>query len=267
MTARSAATTSARRATTIRWRTASTPTVTASADVTDGDIDGDGCINADDPAPDVFSTDQDGDNLGEDCDICPNDTSNDADGDGECFSDGDCEDDDPLVNTNGVEVCNFEDEDCDGIADNGLDFDGDGFTECQGDCDNFDPTIYNGAPELCDMLDNDCDATFFFFDTFEARSGQQRVEQPDGVERQRGQHLRRSLRQRDGDPDARRPAGSYQLMWDLYVIDSWMVPAPSAAPMSSRSTSTATTSSARPWSVRPAIRSTTETRATTRPTS
>jgi hypothetical protein len=76
----------------------------------------------------------------------------------------------------GVETCNGEDDDCDGVVDNGQDEDGDGFTWCGGlvrelaDCVDSDPAIHPaGAPgpdgsivpapkEACDGKDNDCDS-------------------------------------------------------------------------------------------------------------
>ena len=69
------------------------------------------------------------------------------------------------------EICNGEDDDCDGVVDNGHDLDEDGFTWCGGgemeraDCDDSQPAAHPGdadrgiAPvtETCDGLDNDCD--------------------------------------------------------------------------------------------------------------
>jgi hypothetical protein len=93
---------------------------------------------------------------------------------------GDCNDTNPLINPNATEVCDGIDNDCDGIADDGLvfamyyvDADGDGFGEeatgvesCSqpqntittgGDCDDTNDQIYPGATEICDGVDNDCD--------------------------------------------------------------------------------------------------------------
>ena len=54
---------------------------------------------------------------------------------------------------------NGKDDDCDGIADDGLntdDADADGFSIAQGDCDDTEPTVFPGNPEALDSLDNDC---------------------------------------------------------------------------------------------------------------
>ncbi len=54
---------------------------------------------------------------------------------------------------------NGKDDDCDGIADDGLntdDADADGFSIAAGDCDDTEPTVFPGNPEILDFLDNDC---------------------------------------------------------------------------------------------------------------
>ena len=93
--------------------------------------------------------------------------------------DGDCDDFDPFVSPDALEVCNGQDDDCDAAVDEGLltefytDGDGDGFgTEpvlaCSlppgagaepGDCDDARADVNPGADEACDSVDNDCDGT------------------------------------------------------------------------------------------------------------
>ena len=105
----------------------------------------------------------------------------DEDGDGWRLCEGDCNDGNPDVNPDAIEICNGIDDDCDGelpvnerdgdgdgtVACNGdcddtngnlnpLDVDGDGVTSCDGDCDDFDGDRFPGNPEVCDGVDNDC---------------------------------------------------------------------------------------------------------------
>ena len=81
----------------------------------------------------------------------------DADGDG--FDDTvDCDDLDAEVFPGADEVCNGEDDDCDGVVpEEELDGDGDGMSACDGDCDDTREDVYAGAEEPCDYTDNDCD--------------------------------------------------------------------------------------------------------------
>ncbi len=112
----------------------------------------------------------------------------DADGDG-YFADAsnevdiDCDDLQPAINPDQVELCNGVDDDCNGIVDDESeeaflwypDKDDDGFgaplpdeaiTACfrpplysgnQFDCNDFDPEIFKGAQERCNEIDDDCD--------------------------------------------------------------------------------------------------------------
>jgi len=127
------------------------------------------------------------DGIDQDCD---GDDLVDVDGDG--FEGGpggtDCDDTRGSANPLAQEVCNGEDDDCDGTADNGFlpdgvtpvltsfwpDLDGDlrgddaaepilacvppaDHVNQAGDCDDAVPTTYTGAPERCNNVDDDCD--------------------------------------------------------------------------------------------------------------
>ena len=92
---------------------------------------------------------------------------------------GDCDDGDGAVNPEAEELCNGEDDDCDGESDVGevgtwySDEDGDGWghpgeseetclpqdgwVDQGGDCRPTDPDQHPGAVDLCDGEDNDCD--------------------------------------------------------------------------------------------------------------
>ncbi len=103
----------------------------------------------------------------------------DADGDGISAEEGDCDDEDATVAPGAMEICDGQDNDCDGEADEGVtttfyaDDDGDGHgddatvvADCQapsgyipvgGDCDDTEATTHPYAEEVCDGVDNDCD--------------------------------------------------------------------------------------------------------------
>jgi len=78
----------------------------------------------------------------------------DCDGDGVTPFDGDCDDQDSARAPGLIEVCDSEDNDCDGLIDD--DGDGDTWGPCD-DCDDADAQIYPGAAERCNGLDDDCD--------------------------------------------------------------------------------------------------------------
>jgi hypothetical protein len=105
-------------------------------------------------------------------------TDNDRDGFGPSE---DCNDNDPEVNPDAVEVCDGIDNDCSGDIDDvdepeGAPFwwDGDddgygegepqiecdapvGFSDVDGDCDDTDSSVNPDGVEVCDGVDNDCD--------------------------------------------------------------------------------------------------------------
>jgi hypothetical protein len=182
-------------------------------DSCDSDLDGDGYTSTasggtdcDDSSASVHpgATETCSTTADDDCDGSANDVGAtgcttfyyDADGDSygttasscTCNSSGyytasvntDCDDSDAKDFPGGTEVCNGDDEDCDGVADNSaidmltwyLDSDGDGFGEAASstlscdqpkgyeadstDCDDGEASTYPGATEVCDGVDQDC---------------------------------------------------------------------------------------------------------------
>ena len=92
----------------------------------------------------------------------------------------DCYDLDALIYPGALEICNYMDDDCDGLADDNIsyihayqDADNDtygnseidslacelpfGYVEDSTDCNDLNPNIYPGAPEILNGLDDDCD--------------------------------------------------------------------------------------------------------------
>lgn len=96
--------------------------------------------------------------------------SKDQDNDGHYSTDScdqpndDCNDSDWKIYPKAEELCDGEDNDCDGEIDEGLseDKDGDGHyssgscAKPDDDCDDDDPLVHPRAEELCDGKDNDC---------------------------------------------------------------------------------------------------------------
>lgn len=70
----------------------------------------------------------------------------------------DCNDFDEKVYLGANELCDGQDNNCDGKQTGEEDADGDGYRSCQGtdDCNDTNGTIYPGAPEMCDGEDNAC---------------------------------------------------------------------------------------------------------------
>lgn len=101
----------------------------------------------------------------------PDDTDildiDDEDGDGVTPDEGDCDDSDPSIRPDALEMENGIDDNCNGLIDDGTniyDDDGDGYTENDGDCDDsnagISPNTYDvpddGIDQDCDGLDLSC---------------------------------------------------------------------------------------------------------------
>ncbi len=79
----------------------------------------------------------------------------------------DCDDSNDAIHPDATEVCDSDDNNCDGANNEGLTFDTDtdGYTtpdSCEGskdDCDDNDADINPGATEVCDNIDNNCDGS------------------------------------------------------------------------------------------------------------
>lgn len=70
---------------------------------------------------------------------------------------GDCDDENDLINPQGIEICNGLDDNCDGQIDENMDKDGDGYSACDGDCNDDNPYIHPGAPDIQNNMDDNCD--------------------------------------------------------------------------------------------------------------
>ena len=149
------------------------------ADLEDGDGDGypgcgsdvlGDCDDADDQVWPGAPEQPDGED--DDCDGAVDEGTElaDDDGDGFCESadvcsdgadSGDCDDGDSLTYPGAPETIDGEDDDCDGLVDEGtvvVDDDGDGYTEMDGDCDDTDSEVSPGGAEIASNgEDDDCD--------------------------------------------------------------------------------------------------------------
>ncbi len=164
----------------------------------------DGLVDDDDPTLEsedsTWYLDADGDGFGDDDTVDTTCTPTS----GQVADSSDCNDEDAAINPSAIEVCDGEDNNCDGgidedTADDAPDWyddaDGDGFgdptalpfpachrpvgktgVQAARDCDDDNAAIHPGAPEECDDVDNDCDilvddadpsrvnAPFWYFD-------------------------------------------------------------------------------------------------------
>ncbi len=77
--------------------------------------------------------------------------------DGHVADSTDCNDGNSRSHPGAVELCDGDDNDCDGEWDEGFDRDLDGDRTCDGDCNDDNPEIHPGAEEVENGLDDDCD--------------------------------------------------------------------------------------------------------------
>jgi hypothetical protein len=154
----------------------------AASEVCDGvDNDCDGLVDDDDGSlvgATTWYDDLDGDGYG---DAASGGTVACEQPSGTVSDSSDCDDGAAGVHPGADEYCNGDDDDCDGLVDNGAldeqtwysDSDGDGYGDAtltsvgcsqpsgyvgdDTDCDDSDPTVHPGATETCDGVDEDCD--------------------------------------------------------------------------------------------------------------
>ena len=143
------------------------------------DIDDDCSGYVDDEPNDgvVYYADRDGDTFGDPASAAPSCVQPE----GYLLDGTDCDDTDAASFPGATEVCDLEDNDCDGAVDDGAtdertyygDADGDGYgvpgttvsacgapsgyAEAATDCDDADAAVSPGAVEVCNGLDDDCD--------------------------------------------------------------------------------------------------------------
>jgi len=88
----------------------------------------------------------------------------DQNNDGHCIDDEitgintqDCDDFEAGTYPGATEVCDGEDNDCDGtVPQDEIDADSDGQATCEGDCDDANQNNYQNNTEICDGADNNC---------------------------------------------------------------------------------------------------------------
>jgi hypothetical protein len=127
---------------------------TISTEVCDGlDNDCDGAVDNGFTYQDYFA-DMDGDGFGDQATL----TNACAQPVGYVTDNTDCNDTDALINTAAVEICDAQDNNCDGMSDEGFDLDADGYTTCSGDCNDSDASVNPTSTEICgNGSDEDCD--------------------------------------------------------------------------------------------------------------